>query len=753
MQGRSWLVFQILFWIVVATATQAQTLHVTAGEHDTFTRIVVQTPPGARWTLDGDETTQHLRFEPTTLGFDLRRLFDRIPRTRLANAQAADATLTLTLACPCALKAWQEGPGLVVIDISDPVATTGSAPPRVASAPPSPMPTPPSPGTARTAGIALARRHDQGRARQAPVPQESLRLDVSADSLGFSIAQALSQGLLEPATFSLPPSRPVLSDTGQQAAGLPQNIRITSAVARQNPGDPSIEPLDEECTAAAALAFLSTPISESFNLRFARLMRSLYGEFDEFDPATRQALIELYLGAGFGAEARALIENGPDPGLDREPLLGMSDVLENRMSNSRLRLSRMAACGGPAAVIAVLAGAPAAETAGFARDIALAFADFSAPLRAILGPNLALSLIEANAREEARVVAQATRRSAWVTAGSLTVVDARLDAARGLSSAAAARLADAQRPDAPLVLARLDFALRTDTVLARSVLADATAIASAERNTRAGVEIMQAVILLQARSGAFFEAFSDLDRLETWLPSQGARRLDFNALRDAVWLALARDADDLTLMRTVLRRDDWHANDIALPPRQALAQRLFDLGLSDQATALLPPPDWTSRETGPARTLPANTQSGGAQGPTFEAENTTGLGVDSRLRPPVDGQNPRETERATTLQAPSLPEPEAGPINPTTQISADEDVALRGSSLRATEGVIATMQERSPDIQATPADTTVLPSPPLFDTGTDATDRTGLIARSTTLLDESLRLREALAPLARTAPP
>ncbi len=780
----------------------SQTYPVTAGEHADFTRVVIQAPPGTRWSLDSETPQHQLTISPETARFDLSRLFERIPRTRLVAAQTQPGLLNLTIGCDCETLAWEERPGLIVIDLRDKDADDPAMLP-VPAAGPSIASTPQQ--TAHAAGLALADAHTRAQnnttTAQTIAPQAS-QTDLTR-SLGMPIAQALSQGLLEPAVTTSAASLPslLMNDSGLPI-NLPENMQVATVIDRQNPEAPPTEATPEVCQATRALGFLLSTSMEPFDVEFGRLTRALYGEFDQPNPEARRDLIELYLQSGFGAEARALIENesGTFPG--RDLLLGISDVLEHRSSNSRMRLGQFITCDGPASLLAALAGAQLPDIARQSAEIALVFTEFPATLRTILGADLATILIDADAVDAARVVAGSTLRSPWTDARALDLVDALLDRARGNTPDAVARLQHAQGVDPASVQARLSLALEEGDLVDGDALADAEALASTERSNAIGTDLMASVIRLYTRAQAYSNAFSTLDRLQAWGPEHGETARERSVLRNELWLSVAENADELTMMRSILGRDDWEGASLDLETRQVLARRLLDLGLggpvlellhgtSDDVSADLLGRAFVTQDQ-PERAIEAidGLSTPEAQRTRAEALSAMGLNASAAQQFEAIDAN-REARRAAILaqdwnQFQRLSDPERD--------AAADDIDLVGHVMGQTPG----FQELAIQTQAafgsttapipvttqvtatprpdpsgttpanasqltpreTPAMETAIPATPAIDEVRQNEpapaqviadfDRLGLITRSATLLDESARLRDVLTPLLGT---
>ncbi|MCB1389634.1 MAG: hypothetical protein KDK12_10920, partial [Rhodobacteraceae bacterium] len=574
---------------------------------------------------------------------------------------------------------------------------------------------------------------------------------------------------------------------------LPENMRIATVLERPQPDAPPPPERPASCAGSEALDRMLSRDVADFGAELGQLTRALYGEFDQPDPQTRLALIGLYLSAGFGAEARALIDNGADPVAGRDLALGLADVLEDRASNSRMRLAQAIDCGGAAAVMAAVAGADPVRVRDRAATLALAFTDLPAALRGLVGATLAEALAEAGALDAARIVTDSLQRSAWVSPGALALVEARLDRARGRPGDAAARLDHEGDGSTATVLTRLDLALQTRGALDRGYVADAEAMAATARNEATGPELMASAIRLHARSGALTDAFAALDRLQTWMVDTGENRRMLDELRDEVWQATAENDTDIGLVETILAREDWR--DPALQPstRRALAGRLVDLGLAGPAQALLIGLDDPVARVLRARAALASDDPAGALAllgnETGEAARRTRADALERLGQHAEAGaeftdigNAEGAARAAILGADWRRVEDLADTAPRQAIGlgpllgrapGHAEVALSESAMQASTATEAARPAASTSAPLVPRSSTTAPSATVAQVEDGATgagqappsgtgagtavpdpgaafDRLGLVRRSSTLLAESERLREALAPLVDT---
>src|SRR5690554_3953727 len=104
-------------------------------------------------------------------------------------------------------------------------------------------------------------------------------------------------------------------------------------------------------------------------------------------------------------------------------------------------------------------------------------------MRAGLSGALIQMLVEADAVDAARVVADTLRRTPLARPGDLQRADALLDRARGEALQAGARLTYHASEEVESVQLRLQIALETGATVPPSVLLDAEAIAGSHRAT------------------------------------------------------------------------------------------------------------------------------------------------------------------------------------------------------------------------------------------------------------------------------
>ncbi|MGB7268908.1 MAG: hypothetical protein WBC90_05245 [Albidovulum sp.] len=124
----SWPVCALVALIGTVPA-QAETVRIRSGEHETFTRLVVELRQKAPWQLGRNGTGYELRLDQPDIEFETGTIFARVPRTRLADVVQLDgqSALGLTVSCDCHAEAFEAAGGRIVIDMKDGPAPANSA--------------------------------------------------------------------------------------------------------------------------------------------------------------------------------------------------------------------------------------------------------------------------------------------------------------------------------------------------------------------------------------------------------------------------------------------------------------------------------------------------------------------------------------------------------------------------------------------------------------------------------------------------
>ncbi|WP_185802809.1 hypothetical protein [Pontivivens nitratireducens] len=293
-----WLAIAVF---LIANQAYAQDLTtVRSGEHATFTRLVIDTPPPDEWSAIQEDRTVTINL-PDIGNLSLDTIFDRIPRTRLLNISVAGDDLILRLGCNCPVQVFPQVDRNLVIDIRD----TGSEPAVEAS----------------DLSQAVTVTDDSASRMFPPEPPATPEIFSQPDlndvreRLVEQLTRAADQGLLklsedapntqdvveEPAPEPEREPEAPLEDVGVPELASTPNVDIRTAFdtpTRDYPAD------DPGCNAPVPQTFAT--LQEQYST-YVSNRTTLYGEFDALNERALRDTIEQAIGLGLGAESLAIL--------------------------------------------------------------------------------------------------------------------------------------------------------------------------------------------------------------------------------------------------------------------------------------------------------------------------------------------------------------------------------------------------------------------------------------------------------------
>lgn len=578
-----WLVVLALpFLCLPALAQEGRVIDVTTGDHDGFTRVVLQAPGLTGWRLsrlpDGYAVT--LR-QPSR--FDLSDAFRLIGRNRLVNLTptADQRGLQLDVGCACHAIGFDYRPGVVVIDLRDGPPPDGSSfeltadgmattPLAAKTRPDRPRPRP----DATPWDWAANWRSTRGQSAVAEVVPVPPSLATSEESLALrgallgEFAAGASRGLIE--AVDRPPKAsppgPGISAARIGLLGLPGIAGLPGATDRV--------PLNATGAPCIAPDRLDLPAWGDTNLPAVTQLADVagvLGEFDHPDPAATATAIRRHLWLGFGVEAARLTDafapDAPDAALWRS--LGRAvDGLEDPGGV----FAGMLDCDGPAALWAALTEPRFAAAEVDRAAVLSAFSALPPHLRTHLGPALAERFVAAGDIPTAQSLRDAMLRG---TPTASDLVDATLALATqspDLAEEKARAAITAGGPDMTAALVTLVEA-RTQTRKPMS-FADVTLIEALLEEQGNDPALARAALLSRALAGDYTAAFA---RLRESPPDNRAR------VEADLWALLAESGPDAALVNEGVRPADAPPALARPETRELLANRLTALGFGRAA--------------------------------------------------------------------------------------------------------------------------------------------------------------------------
>lgn len=613
-----------------STGQAAEGGPIRGGEHDGFTRIVLEIEPTTEWSLEAGEKAATLRFPGRALAFDTAQAFDRIPRSRvraITTGRSGNATtVALALDCDCRVTASFIGARYLALDVADRDATL---PP----APAAPAETAEARAVRETAAVATA---EELLLRQIERAAGQGLVDLTPDAVAADASAQAAAAHPEPrpetepvAARPVPPPAPVhgglsvAPDSHSTAPASHSTAHDTpTAVEPEEPGEATLaaalaahDQIDaitvydrDKPRAAAAAPAVPDPClpDDAFDVaawatdlpmadQLPPLRRRLIGEFDTPDPAGIADLARFYIRYGFGAEAEALLLGfgAATPPEERALLIDLARTVEGRPLPGGGPLSLAIACPGAHGLWQALAsGAPAFRDADQFAAVQDAFAHLPTDVRQLVGPGLAARLIDEGHLESARVIYETAIRPGEEPTASLDLIGARLAIADGKRDEAAATLVTLAAGEDPTALAALEqlvpLAIDMRLTLPDWLVTDLRAAAFQYRGSDRESDLRALLVAALAANGALPTAIAEARAAIADLPADAPRfrglavrslaNANPQALGAAIYARTAIEAQDL--VATAAPRD---------PDRRVIADRLVALGLPSPALAMVDP--------------------------------------------------------------------------------------------------------------------------------------------------------------------
>lgn len=563
----------------------AETARVTSGEHSEFTRLVIELPESAGWTVG--RTAMGYGFltkGETQPGYDLSSVWDRIPRTRLQalRSDPGSGALLLTLACDCHVLPFEYQPGTVVLDLRNGPAPPGSvfeAALATVDTPAQRSQPPFARDSAEYDWLADNRPDMAGTSGQDPglaLPERGVSLAPLREELMQQLSRGAADGVVD---MVLPgkPRVPEVEGMGDLSGAL---IRIGELPGLEVGSAATIDAAEgAACIDEAVIDLGSWGDGRPPLDLLAEARAGLYGEFDTLSTEALRQAVKLHLYLGFGAEAAQYGSLLPDAGSDPDlaPLLSMARLIDGE-TDPASPFATMLGCDGPAALWAALSHASLpAGTDIDTKAIVRSFQMLPSPLRQHLGPRLAELLRERDA-DATRMIRDAIARTPDIPAGTIALLDAvsELAASRPETALALAEAAvEADASDLAGLGALVEAHLQSGTPLSPEVAESLMALREVSQEDVAQRD--QALILALALSGQVDEAFT----------------LAGSANREVadLWQALALQADDDAFLSHAILAPSGKAPEVDPVVGQTIAARLQRLGFPEAALIWLGPVD------------------------------------------------------------------------------------------------------------------------------------------------------------------
>lgn len=568
---------------LVSTAQAQAVVQVRTGEHEDFTRVVLDFQARSDWRLGRvSESTYELRLKrKNSVRFETSKAFRRIRRERLVDLENLPrlSGLRFELGCECSLRVTEWPNNWLVIDIRD-------VPPKTGDPYAQPFADEESRRTEPSLGDLplFPTRNREPLLLLGTEPNSSgdrlhQRVDDTKRTLVRQFARAAAQGIIaaDPAPEVTAGKRLRTNDSPNLAANLRAVTRLDKDLADAST---SLQ-ADDDCLAPHMLDPSNWP-DERDDVNPAELF-SADGEPNKEEHLRRaQQLLRMT----FGAEAAAVLDHVPLESPSARALRDVAVLMDGPSGQARA-LSGQEGCDSVVALWAVLSGSDESPPAS---DVIVAsFSDFPTAMRRHLGVRLARRLLDLGEQEAARAVKNGIERlSAPREAVMLDVelsdeTDTAAPAEEDLLRIALSGAEEA--PEALLKLIERRIAAGAEVGL---TLTDETATLAFQLDDQPIADDLRvAEVRALIQDGRYSSALSRVIALDPALTQE-------RGLATALIRAVTERADDADFVSLISRLDQLP--EIASAARVAAAERLLALDLPDLALDAIRGPKVPMRE-------------------------------------------------------------------------------------------------------------------------------------------------------------
>lgn len=608
--------FILAVWALLfaASPVAAQQIAVRSGEHENFSRLVFMLPPGTAWTTERVDGGYRLTTPSRENRFDLSRVFDLIPKTRvLSISPDVDARSVFIETPPSVhLESFPLPIGAAVIDIVDGAEPDKAVP--VTPVKPSFVPSPnrgyldlywskPAPSAQPETPDPVVQIPSEKPVQVAsPLALPDARVQAAERDLVDQLGRAASQGLI---TMELPKHAP-------EAPGKPQEEPPTEHAAAETPKQEGVSlPLQSETVVDRDMAATiarhqlsdsghSCPSDTEFDVlswqtdkpvveQLTEARRDLVGEFDRPRPEAVIHLAQVYIAYGFGLEAKAALRAFGIPPEEAGPLPTMADIVDgNPIPASDKSLIGLSACDGKVALWSVLASpeTPRKEDVNFGA-VLRSYSALPPNIRALVGPPLSARLIEMGAPDVATTVRSMLARAPKSDQRALDEIDAQIELSAGRKEEATRLLDGLAQSDTPeaaeALIKSIEVKLSEGVAIPTADVDNAGALGLQMRGSETGARLVRAEILGMGSTARFDDAFR---ALANW-DSQNFGDLEKSTRNDLANL-LGKVPSDSIFIETFFRhRDELDPANLQEEVQLTLADRLSNTGFSQSARDIL----------------------------------------------------------------------------------------------------------------------------------------------------------------------
>ncbi|WP_187431454.1 hypothetical protein ROLI_038660 [Roseobacter fucihabitans] len=605
----------------LSSLAMADPIFLRSGDHDGFTRLVLQLPPNVQWEVSSIPGKQSISFRGHDDGFDIRGVFEIIQRDRLINIQTFPSRLELELNCNCKVEYFVEFNKYLVIDIMDSPLflpneigkSTNLKQLEIHSnfgfgelmwIAPEPKP------VSRYSEEDLSEGADQKASDEASLAAASVA-EQTRKRLLEGVANAASRGLIQPqlpeeniqpTTQQAPQTVDIYDSSGQEVFDLNTqlgNLRVTSSRdSPQNSGNIGLTASGTVCPDPGVIQVTNWGDEGPFHEQTSKLREKLYTELDRLDEQTVLELARLYIYFGFGLEAKQTLRLSKNLETLHPEILDLADIVDFGFARNPRIIHRYLGCNSDGSFWAVLAARTISPNKMINEKAALRGLSKLPPhLRDYLAPKLSERFTGLEKFVSASIALRQIDPNGETGDTDSEIAKAIIDNSAGRTSSADlvfSEISLADSSDAPKALiSYIENRLINLDAVGEDVSLLIDAYAFEFRNSALSSQLERAQILSSALSGQFDKAI----KLTNLLKSNHEEE-PISEILPHVLSVLANSASDIDFLDIVFRELPADRKEISPEVIFVVAERLLALGFPEFAQEWLdgaPKENWDSR--------------------------------------------------------------------------------------------------------------------------------------------------------------
>ncbi|WP_300056581.1 hypothetical protein [uncultured Roseobacter sp.] len=606
------IVSGLLVGLCIASMGYASPIVVRSGDHEGFTRLVMQLPNDADWQVTENPGLKIVTISDHSEGFDINRVFDVIPRDQLTSVRSYPSRLELEVSCACGINTFMERGRFLVIDILDgpplpPMIRADAA--RFITA---------RPASRFNFGDLLwsefaSEDDDDSESQLTESPQtdvasgssavtdiETTLIEETRTELLRGLSNATSRGILEPATPDLggllndttEPTEQDIYDSSEEivseASPKTGNIRITSS--HDTPTsfhDSGFMTSGAVCPDPATVKVSTWGSDKPFHLQVAELRRELFSEFDRLDQDIALQLARSYIFFGFGAEAKQVLRLSDDLLTTNPELFDLASIMEHGFAVNPRFVHQFADCDSDLALWAAMAAKELSPDQILNEAAALrALASLPDHVKRFVAPALSQRLADRGDLDSASIALRNLEWNEDSQSSSTELAQAVIEKQHGNRDRAEKILSAvvaSNTPETPeAMIAFVESRLKDGDAIPADIALLIETYAFELRDSPIAKDIHRTHVIASAYSGQFSKAF---DAMRSDLVSEDPELTA--ELLSHIFSALSSSADDVTFLEAFFSQFPSTPAALTNKATKLTTSRLLELGFSTEAESIL----------------------------------------------------------------------------------------------------------------------------------------------------------------------